>query len=320
MPAPQVLEFDRGRRRSSATGAARRPATTGRARRAASPSTRKGNVWIAAAGVDRGSARERTGAPRQPRRRAAQTSRPPQPAVDAHVLKFSREGKFLLQIGKAGQPGAQRQHRPASTGRPASMSIPPPTKSTSPTASPTAASSSSTRRPAPTSGTGARTARSQTRRDTPTVRSDSGAVEQFRTVSCVKIASDGLVYVCDRANDRIQVFKKDGDVRQGRRSSRRRRAAKGRSGTSRSRAIRSSSSSSSPTVRTRRCSSSIARRSKWSASFGDGGRWPGAFFGVGSVARRFEGQRLHGREPRGQARAEVRQCGMPMPMTRNAIC
>lgn len=29
-------------------------------------------------------------------------------------------------------------------------------------------------------------------------------------VHCVKIANDGLVYVCDRSNDRIQVFRKDG--------------------------------------------------------------------------------------------------------------
>ncbi len=29
-------------------------------------------------------------------------------------------------------------------------------------------------------------------------------------VHCVRIAKDGLVYVCDRTNDRIQVFKKDG--------------------------------------------------------------------------------------------------------------
>ena len=27
---------------------------------------------------------------------------------------------------------------------------------------------------------------------------------------CVRLANDGLVYVCDRVNDRIQVFKKDG--------------------------------------------------------------------------------------------------------------
>ena len=35
--------------------------------------------------------------------------------------------------------------------------------------------------------------------------------EQFSNpVHCVRISNDGLVYVCDRANDRIQVFRKDG--------------------------------------------------------------------------------------------------------------
>ena len=33
---------------------------------------------------------------------------------------------------------------------------------------------------------------------------------QFRIVHAVRIANDGLVYVCDRTNDRIQVFRKDG--------------------------------------------------------------------------------------------------------------
>jgi hypothetical protein len=33
---------------------------------------------------------------------------------------------------------------------------------------------------------------------------------QFRIVHAVRIARDGLVYVCDRTNDRIQVFRKDG--------------------------------------------------------------------------------------------------------------
>ncbi|HET9269530.1 MAG TPA: hypothetical protein VFO31_15250, partial [Vicinamibacterales bacterium] len=34
--------------------------------------------------------------------------------------------------------------------------------------------------------------------------------KQFSTVHCVIVANDGLVYVCDRVNDRIQVFRKDG--------------------------------------------------------------------------------------------------------------
>jgi hypothetical protein len=33
---------------------------------------------------------------------------------------------------------------------------------------------------------------------------------QFRIVHSVRIANDGLVYVCDRTNDRLQVFQKDG--------------------------------------------------------------------------------------------------------------
>ncbi|MDH5538963.1 MAG: hypothetical protein OEY03_06120 [Rhizobacter sp.] len=37
------------------------------------------------------------------------------------------------------------------------------------------------------------------------------AAKQFRNpVHCVRIADDGLVYVCDRVNNRYQVFKKDG--------------------------------------------------------------------------------------------------------------
>jgi len=34
--------------------------------------------------------------------------------------------------------------------------------------------------------------------------------KQFSTVHCVIVSNDGLVYVCDRVNDRIQVFKTDG--------------------------------------------------------------------------------------------------------------
>ena len=33
---------------------------------------------------------------------------------------------------------------------------------------------------------------------------------QFRLVHCVKVSADGMVYVCDRDNNRMQVFKKDG--------------------------------------------------------------------------------------------------------------
>ena len=35
-------------------------------------------------------------------------------------------------------------------------------------------------------------------------------LKNFSTVHCVIVSNDGLVYVCDRVNDRIQVFRKDG--------------------------------------------------------------------------------------------------------------
>ena len=40
---------------------------------------------------------------------------------------------------------------------------------------------------------------------------DAPVAQQFRNpVHCAELANDGLLYVCDRVNDRIQVFKKDG--------------------------------------------------------------------------------------------------------------
>ncbi len=45
---------------------------------------------------------------------------------------------------------------------------------------------------------------------------DGPPAPQFRIVHAVRISHDGLVYVCDRTNDRIQVFRKDGTfVREG---------------------------------------------------------------------------------------------------------
>src|SRR5208282_4013982 len=40
---------------------------------------------------------------------------------------------------------------------------------------------------------------------------DAPLAQQFRNpVHCVELSHDGLLYVCDRVNDRIQVFKPDG--------------------------------------------------------------------------------------------------------------
>jgi DNA-binding beta-propeller fold protein YncE len=45
----------------------------------------------------------------------------------------------------------------------------------------------------------------------PPYRADAPPSEQFANpVHCVRLSNDGLVYVCDRVNNRIQVFRKDG--------------------------------------------------------------------------------------------------------------
>ena len=36
------------------------------------------------------------------------------------------------------------------------------------------------------------------------------SLKLFATVHCIRITRDGLVYVCDRGNNRIQVFRRDG--------------------------------------------------------------------------------------------------------------
>lgn len=43
-----------------------------------------------------------------------------------------------------------------------------------------------------------------------TYAAGSAPGKQFRGPTCVKIAKDGMVYVCDKGNDRVQVFSKDG--------------------------------------------------------------------------------------------------------------
>ena len=81
-----------------------------------------------------------------------------------------------------------------------------------------------------------------------------------------------MVYVCDRSNNRIQVFKKDGTfVKEGDRLE----DDDAASGSVWDIAFSNDPqqrTSSSPTATTRRSSSSTATRSRSSASFGDGGR------------------------------------------------
>jgi DNA-binding beta-propeller fold protein YncE len=130
---------------------------------------------------------------------------------DHQILKFSPDGRFLMQIGKPASTGGSNSH--SQLGRPAHMVLdeaanelyvadgyqnrriivfdagngafkrhwgaygkPPPPDDKLPAYDPNAPLSQSFGNP----------------------------------VHCVRLSNDGLVYVCDRANDRIQVFRKDG--------------------------------------------------------------------------------------------------------------
>jgi DNA-binding beta-propeller fold protein YncE len=46
--------------------------------------------------------------------------------------------------------------------------------------------------------------------EVPAYDPDAPPSEHFNTVHCAELSRDGFVYVCDRVNDRIQVFRKDG--------------------------------------------------------------------------------------------------------------
>ena len=143
--APQILEFDT----AGTLLASWDPSTGSGYDWPTNPSgiavDDKGNVWIGsglptpslvpagrgappagapAAGVARGAAP--AGAPGAPAAGAAPAGRggapagPPPPA-DAQVLKFSKDGKFLLQIGKAGQ--VQGSDSPTGFNRPGALAV-----------------------------------------------------------------------------------------------------------------------------------------------------------------------------------------------------
>jgi hypothetical protein len=149
---------------------------------------------------------------------------------DAQILKFTRDGRFLLQIGRHGEgrgsndtqnlggaaqmvvdsaahdlyvadgyvnhrvivfdsrTGAYKRHWGAFGRRPDDDYF----------------TRAGERLPSPFSG-------AVQHEDRPSQYDPNGpSPPQFRIVHAVRLSRDGLVYVCDRTNDRIQVFRKDG--------------------------------------------------------------------------------------------------------------
>jgi DNA-binding beta-propeller fold protein YncE len=130
--------------------------------------------------------------------------------TDGQILKFTPEGRFVLQIGKQGpQTDSLDTSR---LGKPAGMMVDPETNELY-----VADGYYNHRVIVFDADTGAFKRMWGAYGKPPTDEKvgpyDPAAAPaaQFRNpVHCVQIARDGLVYVCDRTNNRIQVFKKDG--------------------------------------------------------------------------------------------------------------
>jgi hypothetical protein len=130
--------------------------------------------------------------------------------MDAHILKFSRAGKFLLQLGKPMQNAGS--HDPVNFWRVAKISIDPMANEAF-----VADGYGNKRVVVLDVNTGERKrywgAYGNRPDDADLGPYDPAAppAQQFRNpVHCAEPSLDGFVYVCDRVNDRIQAFRKDG--------------------------------------------------------------------------------------------------------------
>ncbi len=131
-------------------------------------------------------------------------------AKDAHVVKFTKDGKFLMQFGRQGQSAGSNDTE--SFGRVAKIFVDPKANEAY------VADGYGNKRVAVIDADTGKFKRywgayGNKPDDTDLGKYDPDAppAPQFRNpVHCAELSNDGLLYVCDRANDRIQVFQKDG--------------------------------------------------------------------------------------------------------------
>ena len=131
-------------------------------------------------------------------------------ANDSHILKFTKDGEFLLQIGRAGQSDGSNDTE--DLGRPAGIRVDPEANEVY------VADGYGNRRvivfDADTGAYKRHWGAYGERPDDselPPYDPEADPIRHYRSpVHDVAIADDGLVYVADRTNDRLQVFQKDG--------------------------------------------------------------------------------------------------------------
>ncbi len=130
--------------------------------------------------------------------------------TDAHVLKFARDGTFLMQLGRSG--GNNGSNDMENYGRVAKISIDAEANEAY------IADGYGNKRVVVVDADSGEFKRywgaygnEPDDTDLGPYNPDDPPAQQFRNpVHCAEPSNDGFVYVCDRANDRIQVFQKDG--------------------------------------------------------------------------------------------------------------
>jgi DNA-binding beta-propeller fold protein YncE len=265
----------------------------------------KGNVWIGGNGRAPAGAANYTG-----------------PFLDAQVLKFTRDGRFLAQFGRSGK--GTGSHDTENFAGPAKIFVDPAANEAY------IADGYGNKRVAvidADTGTfkrywgayGGKPDDANLGRFDP----DAPPARQFRNpVHCAELAHDGLLYVCDRPNNRIQVFQRDGTFVKEAFIARR---------TLGDGAVWDIAFSRDPQQKYLYLADGknekiyvIERASlEILTSFGDGGRQPGQFFGVHSIAtdskgniyttETYEGKRLQKFVYKGLAPVTRSDQGPPWP-------
>ncbi len=241
---------------------------------------------------------------------------------DAQVLKFTKDGRFLMQVGHFGRNGGSND--PDNFGRAAKIWVDPKTNEAY------IADGYLNRRVAVIDADTGKMKRywgayGNRPDDTDLGKYDPKAppAKQFRNpVHCVERSNDGLIYVCDRANDRVQVFHPDGTfVKEA-------FFARDTLGSGSAWDIAFSKDAQQRYIfladGTNEKVRIVLRESlEELTNFGDGGRQPGQFFGVHSIAtdskgnlyttETYEGKRLQKFVYKGIGAVAADEQGVPWP-------
>jgi hypothetical protein len=241
---------------------------------------------------------------------------------DSHLLKFTKEGKFLMQVGKMGLKNGSND--PQNFGRVAKIWVDPKTNEAY------IADGYRNKRVAVLDADTGKMKRYWGAYGNKPDDADLGKYnpaapppKQFRNpVHCVERTDDGLVYVCDRQADRIQVFNPDGTfVKEA-------HFAKNTLGSGSTWDLAFSRDPQQKYIFLADGTNEVVRiverdSLKEITNFGDGGRQPGQFYGVHSIAtdskgniyttETYEGKRLQKFAYKGMGRVPSGNQGVPWP-------